>query len=164
MRPANLAPVYCALYPALAEIARKHGYAMAIHGTMARDFDLICIPWTEKPSRPEVVVEEITATYSTTEITNPGYKHHGRLAYSVCFGFGDFFADLSFMPTGSSFNDGVTAAANWVEKQRESYDSEHGWHDSDTGSFEFGNDAQREYSETLVDIAEGIRVLARTNP
>lgn len=164
MRPANFAPVYCALYPALAEIARKHGYAMAIHGTMARDFDLICIPWTEKPSRPEVVVEEITATYSTTEITNPGNKHHGRLAYSVCFGFGDFFADLSFMPTGSSFNDGVTAAANWVEKQRESYDSEHGWHDSDTGSFEFGNDAQREYSETLVDIAEGIRVLVRTNP
>ncbi|OKN23544.1 hypothetical protein AM343_001586 [Klebsiella variicola] len=34
MKPANFAPVYCALYPALAEIARKHGYAMAIHGTM----------------------------------------------------------------------------------------------------------------------------------
>lgn len=43
MKPANLAPVYCALYPALAEIARKHGYAMAIHGTMARDFDLMGI-------------------------------------------------------------------------------------------------------------------------
>ncbi len=99
MKPANLSPVYCALYPALAEIARKHGYAMAIHGTMARDFDLICIPWVETPSKPEEVVAEITATYATTDITNPGYKHHGRLAYSVCFGFGEFFADLSFMPT-----------------------------------------------------------------
>lgn len=99
MKPANFAPVYCALYPALAEIARKHGYAMAIHGTMARDFDLICIPWVEKPSKPEDVVAEITSTYATTDITNPGYKHHGRLAYSVCFGFGEFFADLSFMPT-----------------------------------------------------------------
>lgn len=98
MKPANLAPVYCALYPALAEIARKHGYAMAIHGTMARDFDLICVPWVETPSKPEEVVAEITATYATTDITNPGYKHHGRLAYSVCFGFGEFFADLSFMP------------------------------------------------------------------
>lgn len=64
MKPANLAPVYCALYPALAEIARKHGYAMAIHGTMARDFDLICIPWVETPSKPEEVVSEITATYA----------------------------------------------------------------------------------------------------
>ncbi|MES4783616.1 hypothetical protein L0B07_23390 [Raoultella ornithinolytica] len=98
MKPANFAPVYCALYPALAEIARKHGYAMAIHGTMARDFDLICIPWVDKPSAPQTVVDEITATYSTTDITNPGCKPHGRLAYSVCFGFGEFFADLSFMP------------------------------------------------------------------
>ncbi|MEC4056089.1 hypothetical protein VSO76_07550 [Klebsiella pneumoniae] len=98
MKPANLAPVYCALYPELAEIARKHGYAMAIHGTMARDFDLICIPWVDKPSTPEEVVEEITSTFATTDITNPGYKPHGRLAYSVCFGFGEFFADLSFMP------------------------------------------------------------------
>lgn len=71
MKPANFAPVYCALYPALAEIARKHGYAMAIHGTMARDFDLICIPWVETPSKPEEVVAEITKTYATTDITNP---------------------------------------------------------------------------------------------
>lgn len=58
---------------------------------------------------------------------------------------------------------GIAAAANWVDQQRETYDNEHGRHDPDTGSFEFGNDTQREYSETLVDIAEGIRNLARTN-
>ena len=80
MKPANFAPVYCSLYPELAEIARKHGYAMAIHGTMARDFDLICIPWVDKPSSPQTVVDEIPATYSTTGITNAGYKQHGRLA------------------------------------------------------------------------------------
>ena len=164
MKPANLALVYCALYPSLAEIARKHGYSMAIHGTMARDFDLICIPWVEAPSKPEEVVAEITATYATTDITNPGYKHHGRLAYSVCFGFGEFFADLSFMPTESAFNDGVVAAANWVDKQRESYNREHGRTDYDTGTFEFDNDAQRDHSESLLDIAEGIRNSVRTNP
>ncbi|MCM7781206.1 chromosome partitioning protein ParB [Enterobacter ludwigii] len=72
--------------------------------------------------------------------------------------------DLSFMPTESAFNDGVTAAANWVDKQRESYDNEHGRTDNDTGTFEFGNDAQRDYSETLFDIAEGIRNSVRVNP
>jgi hypothetical protein len=30
MRDPNYAPVYCALYPELAEIAREHGYAMSI--------------------------------------------------------------------------------------------------------------------------------------
>lgn len=62
-------------------------------------------------------------------------------------------------PTISFYLDGIIAAAQWVEKQREAYDNEHGQHDSDTGFFEFGNDAQRDYSETLAEIAEGIRSL-----
>ncbi|MBZ7829922.1 DUF551 domain-containing protein [Raoultella planticola] len=55
--------------------------------------------------------------------------------------------------------DGIEAAAKWIDQQREAYDSEHGWSDPDTGSFEFGNDAQREYSSTLEELAEGIRAL-----
>jgi len=46
-----------------------------------------------------------------------------------------------------------------VDAQREAYDNEYGRHDPDTGTFEFGNDAQLEYSSTLVEIAEGIRAL-----
>ena len=61
--------------------------------------------------------------------------------------------------TVSFYRDGIEAAANWVDQQRESYDNEHGRQDNDTGSFEFGNDAQREYSDTLAEIAEGIRAL-----
>ncbi|HIB8910274.1 MULTISPECIES: hypothetical protein [Citrobacter] len=61
--------------------------------------------------------------------------------------------------TVSFYRDGIEAAANWVDQQRESYDSEHGRQDDETGSFEFGNDAQREYSDTLAEIAEGIRAL-----
>ncbi|MFV9323939.1 Lar family restriction alleviation protein [Citrobacter freundii] len=63
------------------------------------------------------------------------------------------------VPTVSFYRDGIDAAANWVDQQRESYDNEHGRRDNDTGSFEFGNDAQREYSDTLAEIAEGIRAL-----
>lgn len=62
-------------------------------------------------------------------------------------------------PKVSFYRDGIEAAAGWVEKQREAYDSEHGRHDPSTGSFEFGNDAQRDYSATLAEIAEGIRAL-----
>ncbi|HFK4759255.1 TPA: hypothetical protein ACG0MZ_000742 [Citrobacter farmeri] len=62
-------------------------------------------------------------------------------------------------PTVTFYRDGIEAAAMWVSQQRDAYDSEHGRHDPDTGSFEFGNDAQRDYSATLEEIAEGIRGL-----
>ncbi|WP_432644033.1 dATP/dGTP pyrophosphohydrolase domain-containing protein [Klebsiella pneumoniae] len=62
-------------------------------------------------------------------------------------------------PVVTFYRDGIEAAAKWIDQQREAYDSEHGRHDQDTGSFEFGNDAQREYSSTLEELAEGIRGL-----
>lgn len=38
MKPPNYAPVYAAaLYPDLAELFRSHGYALACHGSLARD-------------------------------------------------------------------------------------------------------------------------------
>ncbi|ELG1230709.1 DUF550 domain-containing protein [Salmonella enterica] len=57
------------------------------------------------------------------------------------------------------YRDGIEAAASWVDKQRQAFDNEHGRYDSDTGAFEFGNDAQRDYSDTLAELADGIRGL-----
>ncbi|MDM8056565.1 hypothetical protein [Klebsiella aerogenes] len=62
-------------------------------------------------------------------------------------------------PVVTFYRDGIEAAAKWIDQQREAYDSEHGWSDPDTGAFEFGNDAQRDYSSTLEELAEGIRAL-----
>lgn len=62
-------------------------------------------------------------------------------------------------PVVTFYRDGIEAAAKWIDQQRESYDSEHGWSDPDTGAFEFGNEAQRGYSSTLEELAEGIRAL-----
>ncbi|EDV8899746.1 hypothetical protein BGD62_002295 [Salmonella enterica] len=63
------------------------------------------------------------------------------------------------MPVVSFYRDGIEAAASWVDKQRQAFDNEHGRYDSDTGAFEFGNDAQRDYSDTLAELADGIRGL-----
>lgn len=98
MKPAVYAPMYCALYPQLAEIARKHGYAMAVHGTLGRDMDLICIPWIEMPSDPGAVVKEITSTFSIKQIGEPDTTFHGRQRWTVSIGFGECFLDLQFMP------------------------------------------------------------------
>ena len=98
MKDATYAPTYCAMYPKLAEIGRKHGYAMAVHGTLAKDMDLTCIPWTEAPSEPKDVVREITKTFHIRTIGEPNTTHHGRERWTVSVGFGECFIDLSFMP------------------------------------------------------------------
>lgn len=99
MKPANYAPVYCALYPQLAEVAREHGYALAIHGSLGRDMDLICVPWVESPSQPQTVVDAMTSKFAVKEVGGPAdVKEHGRLVYTLSLAFGECFIDLSFMP------------------------------------------------------------------
>ena len=101
MKRASYAPFYCALYPQLAEIARKHGYALAVHGSLATDFDLICIPWVQSPSQPMRVVTEFTTRFNIDDgfrKPEPHAKEHGREAWTLHIGFGDCRVDLSFMP------------------------------------------------------------------
>lgn len=103
MKPATYAPVYAALYPQLTEIARSHGYAMAVHGSMQRDMDVICIPWTPTPSEPQAVVDDIVKKFAIKQLKNNRVeaweeKHHGRMVTTLSIGFGECFVDLSFMP------------------------------------------------------------------
>lgn len=99
MKDPNFAPVYCALYPGMAEIARTHGYALAIHGSLGRDMDLICVPWTDAPSEPMDLISEITRKYAIRLIDpEPEIKKHGRLAWTISIAFGECAIDLSFMP------------------------------------------------------------------
>lgn len=98
MKPASYAPMYCAMYPRLAEIAREHGYALAVHGTLQRDMDLTCIPWVESPSDPADVVKAITTEFSIRTIGEPDTSFHGRERWTISVGFGECFIDLSFMP------------------------------------------------------------------
>lgn len=100
LKPASFAPAYCALYPPLAELARDHGYALAVHGSLARDFDIVAIPWREymSPSPHGQVVADIVKRFAIRTIGAPTAKPHGRIAYTLSIGFGSCALDLSFMP------------------------------------------------------------------
>lgn len=103
MRAANYAPVYACLYPELAEVARKHGYALCVHGSLARDFDLVCVPWVDTPSSPQSVVDDIVDSFSIIQVGEPTIRAHNRLVYTISLQFGECFLDLSFMPTVDNF-------------------------------------------------------------
>jgi len=99
IKPVNsYAPIYCALYPDLAALVRAHGYALAVHGSLQRDFDLICVPWIANPSTPDAVVKDITGKMALDVVGNKGMKEHGREVWTITVGFGECFLDLSFMP------------------------------------------------------------------
>jgi len=102
----NYGPAYAAaMYPGLCAIFHQHGYALAVHGSLARDLDLIAVPWVEVVSTPEAVLKQVTTEYALTLVENPvafELKPHGRKAYTLSCGFGECAIDLSFLPNISS--------------------------------------------------------------
>lgn len=96
----NYGAVYAAaLYPDLARIFIDNGYALAVHGSLARDFDLIAVPWVGTPSEPQTVIEAIVKTFAVRVIGEPTPREHNRLVFALSVGFGNCTIDLSFMPT-----------------------------------------------------------------
>lgn len=61
MKEPTRAPFYACLYHGLCDIARKHGYALAIHGTVTRDLDLIAVPWTPEAVDPVSLKDALMA-------------------------------------------------------------------------------------------------------
>jgi hypothetical protein len=102
-----IAVYYLRLLPALQAAARGLGYALALHGSMSRDLDLVAVPWVAEAAHPRVLAEAVRAAagghWSAREDGDyhregcPGAKPHGRLCWSVHLGAGAYL-DLSVVP------------------------------------------------------------------
>lgn len=105
------AAAYAALYPLLVQVAKRHGYALAIHGTLSRDFDLVAVPWIEEAGDGLTLIRAIKkATRAVThhedfdhlaKDCHPKQKPHGRVAYSLHltnYGMYGGYLDISVMP------------------------------------------------------------------
>lgn len=100
MKPPTFAPVYVSLYPHLAGIANEHGYALAAHGSLVSDMDLVAIPWAPHVSEPADLMRSM-ADYLHTfsgafglELNGPTEKPHRRVSWKLQTGFGSA-VDLS---------------------------------------------------------------------
>lgn len=105
------AAAYVAFYPMLHAVAKRHGYALAVHGSFHRDCDLIAVPWVEGASDPLKLIKAlkraIGAVTQHEAFDNlikdcaPTAKPHGRVAYSLHVTnqgmYGGYF-DISVMP------------------------------------------------------------------
>lgn len=105
MKDPTFSPVFAFMYRGLCDIARENGYALAAHGTMNMDFDLVAIPWTDSAIEPLTLIQEFEKRLGLCEpdlflgIHNlePELKPHGRLAWLLLLGNGAAL-DISVMP------------------------------------------------------------------
>lgn len=109
--------MYFTIYPMLANIARENGYALAVHGSIGRDFDLIATPWTDEAVAPELLIAALRDG-SATLVQGTGVataKPHGRLCWNLELGAGAYL-DVSVIPRGQD----IPALVAEVEKLRAS--------------------------------------------
>lgn len=52
---------YSEILPVIRIVAKRAGYAIAVHGSMTRDFDLVAVPWTKHFLKPETLLMRIEA-------------------------------------------------------------------------------------------------------
>lgn len=64
-------------------IARKHGYAVGLHGSMRRDVDLIAAPWVDWAADPLHLIEHLCAALNARVVSGPEQKPYGRIAWNL---------------------------------------------------------------------------------
>jgi hypothetical protein len=99
--PANLMPaLYSHRLHDIQACARPLGYAIAIHGSMQRDLDVLAVPWTDFAVTADELVQSLCDALGCKLSGEVGLMPHGRRAYTLLMA-GACFMDLSVTPHSS---------------------------------------------------------------
>lgn len=93
---------YLALIPKIRAVAMRAGYAVAVHGSLTRDLDMMAMPWVEEAVDPAELAKRISEAISPVwrcELPHEGKKPRGRRAFTILLG-AHAFLDLSVMDAG----------------------------------------------------------------
>lgn len=104
----SLVCIYSQILPRIRAAAKELGYAVAIHGTLTRDLDLLAVPWVDEAAEPMTLVNMIRDSVGGYVIgdrtdergyisEHPTDQPHGRMSWNICWG-GKALIDLSVMP------------------------------------------------------------------
>ncbi len=156
---------YMSRLPAIREAAKEHGYAIGLHGSTRRDFDLMAMQWREDASPKDALAHAIAEAACGISL-NGCYawekKPNGRFAVSMPICWTDHgnpeFGDKPSL----GHIDLAVIDPSWmillIDKRAEDYIRDHAETDPDTGAvlFNYG-EAGREYHSTLTELAGELR-------
>ena len=117
-KPIKVKPTFYAYcYYDLREIGREYGYNLVLHGSMARDMDLILIPWHDTLGDLDKLIDEfcdyldgfLMLQYNGKENIRFGKQPQGRKSYIINLRRGDrtkyvnhvdaeYYLDISVTP------------------------------------------------------------------
>lgn len=92
------------ILPAIRTAAKACGYAVAVHGSLKRDIDLIAVAWTEQADSAEDLVKAVCGAVSGVLGRchrlgkEPTPKPHGRVAFTLIHPGHIGELDLSVIP------------------------------------------------------------------
>ena len=89
--------------PPLRLAARGCGYAVTVHGSLARDIDLVAIPWEDRVDTPELLVQRLCGVLAgmvgrALPMNTWTDKPQGRRAVTIIMPGDCPEIDLSIMP------------------------------------------------------------------
>lgn len=93
---------YAVLYENFRKAALECGYALALHGSMISDMDLLAVPWIADAKPVDELVAKISDCIGDTvwkerHLKLQETRSHGRMIYTMSI-MGDWHIDLSVMP------------------------------------------------------------------
>ena len=104
--PQGIREAYDEHIDTLRTVAREHGYALAVHGSLKRDIDLIAAPWVDEASDAETLAAALrNAVHGAFgQESEADARPHGRHTWAIKLPeFGGAYFDLSVMPTRERF-------------------------------------------------------------
>lgn len=100
-RASTLRAVYKQVWPEALRVSQAHGYALALHGSLERDMDLVAFPWARGASTPRALAKAIARALGgrIDPDHDPDEKLYGRKAWIIRLG-GGAHLDFSVTPKG----------------------------------------------------------------
>lgn len=90
---------YASMYEDIREVAMSLGWAVALHGSLKSDMDIMAMPWNESAAKFETLVSAICGLFEDNELAGQysvDYKSkpHGRVVATIPI-WEDFYLDIS---------------------------------------------------------------------
>lgn len=95
------AAFYAAMWDDIRQCAMDNGWAVALHGSLASDMDIMAMPWVPEASSFERLVKEIANLFQGNYLAENfrityGEKPWGRVVATIPI-WADFYLDISAM-------------------------------------------------------------------
>lgn len=117
------AAFYAAIWNDLRQAALNKGWALALHGSLASDMDIMAMPWTEEASEVDEMIEGIKNCFTDSDLMDIQItdKPNNRRVYTLSI-WADFYLDINIINEKKYHPLPWTHLLHTIELIRDSFD------------------------------------------